>query len=204
MVSVEFIDGMDRRHSGEFHDFFNKLQSLFKKLPNLEAFNLYPRVYDRRYEAFINVAVNTIGCLSLQNLTELEISHHYSGYYSFEELPPMENDSGTPRGGLANLRHLGLKGRFTWGKDSELELLQLIQTAVNTESLRLQYYRPGKLPGTLQFINWHRLQYLQLESGDITANEIFYLLKNSRESIRYFEITAHTASWLVATGVISD
>lgn len=84
------------------------------------------------------------------------------------------------------------------GKDSELVILQLIQTAVNIESFRLQYYLPGKLPGTLHLINPRRLRYLQLEYVDITANQLFYLLKNSKESIRYIDITAslRRGSWL--------
>lgn len=121
-----FIAGMDR-HSVEFRDFFERLRSLFMKFPNLEAFNLYPNVYDRRYEAFINIAVNTIRSSSLERLTELELSHDYSEYRGFEEFIPMETDSETPRGGLENLRHLGLKGHFTWEKGIEFELLQRIQ-----------------------------------------------------------------------------
>lgn len=114
--SSAFIEGMGR-HPVEFRDFFERLRSLFMKLPNLEAFGLYPCVYYRRYEAFINVAVNTIGCLSLLSLTELEISRdYYSDYYSLEEFLSMETDSGTPRGGLKNLRYLGLEGHFTWEK----------------------------------------------------------------------------------------
>lgn len=110
----QLFEGMDR-HSGEFHDFFNKLRSLFKRLPNLEAFNHYPGAFDRQYEAFFNVAVRTVRSLPLRNLTELEISHHYYGYFHDpEEFHPMEPDSETPRGGLENLRHLDLKGRFLW------------------------------------------------------------------------------------------
>lgn len=188
-----FIAGMNC-HSVEFE----RLRSLFMKFPNLEAFNLYPNIYDRRYEAFINIAVNTIQSSSLERLTELELSHDYSEYRGLEEFIPMETDSETPRGGLENLRHLGLKGHFTWEKDGELELLRLIQTAVNIESLRLQYYCTGILPSSLHFITPRRLRYLQLENVDITAKELNHLLKSCKESIRYIEITAnlHHGSWL--------
>ena len=194
--ATEFIEGMNR-HSTKFHDFFERLRSLFMKLPNLEAFNLYPFIYGNRYENFIKMALNTVQSLPPRRLTELEILHHYTSYCSTKEFLPTETDPGTSTGGLENLKHLGLKGHFTYEEESELGLLQLIQSAVNIESLRLQHYCSG-VPNTLQFISPRRLRYLQLENGSISAREVIHLLKNCKESIRYIRSSAvpHPGSWL--------
>ena len=185
----KFLQGMNR-HSEEFHDLFNKIRLIFEKLPELNAFNFYPYTFGNRDEAFINMGVNTIRSLPLQNLTELEITHHYGGHYhGSRKFIPTGHYLEGPGDGLENLKHLGLKGHFTWEKDSELELAQLIRTAVNIESLRLQYHCSG-VPNTLQFINPHRFRYLHLELGDIHETELSHILKKCKETIRYIEITA--------------
>lgn len=195
--SLSIIQYHTYTDSVEFPDLLKRLHIFITKLINLKALIFHCPVDVERSELFTNVVATIIRSLSLQSLVELEISHGYYGSWNTEEaVYPMEIQSVPPRGGLENLKDLAVTGHFTHGKDSERELLKLIRSAVNIESLRLGGQYPSNWPNILPFINAHRLRYLQLQ-GRIFPNHLFNLLRQCKETIRFLAIACDLGgSWL--------
>jgi hypothetical protein len=161
--------------------FYNRLLPILVRFTRLRALIFqYPEDMGNWF------ALSLLNHLPLHRLTELELKIESDDIFNW---PPSETNSvqTVSKQGLQTLRSLRLKGSTSSKRDSAAALSQLLQTAVNVESLSVVDCYAEEMVGMICPKTLPRLKTLCLENVNILYDSLFEILKQSRESIASIE-----------------